>query len=136
MGSHLVGDEASERRPCRDELFPGLRPLLTPPKRGVHFAKNILRSRVSIISEESLWNREAASCLTRSATPARSLVPAWTPLARHFSDEPRSRSRRNVEWLPSFGKRRTQTVRLFSFPTRRGNGTRCDDVCAPASVHA
>jgi hypothetical protein len=95
-GAHLVGEEASERRPCRDELFPGLRPLLTPPKRGVRFAK-ISSFGCEHRQRRVLKAQRGGSVPNEIRSPARSLVPAWTPLARHFFNEPRSRSRRNAE---------------------------------------
>src|SRR5436190_15984571 len=81
MGSHLVAEEASERRPCRDELFPGLRPLLTPPKRGVHFAKT------SSFSAETR-RRRVLKAQRGGSVPNEVRYPG--PLSRPCMDTPRS----------------------------------------------
>src|SRR5436190_11624093 len=81
VGSHVVGEEASERRPCRDELFSGLRPLLTPPKRGVHFAKT------SSFSDETR-RRRVLKAQRGGSVPSEVRYPG--PLTRPCMDTPRS----------------------------------------------
>src|SRR5436190_7906903 len=118
MGSHLVAEEASERRPCRDELFPGLRPLLTPPKRGVHFAKT------SSFSAETR-RRRVLKAQRGGFVPNEVRYPG--PLSRPCMGAPRSPLLRRTA-VPfqekcgvtlRLGKRRPRTERLFSFRPRR-----------------
>src|SRR5436190_6020061 len=118
MRSQLVAEEASERRPCRDELFPGLRPLLTPPKRGVHFDKT------SSFSDETP-RRRVRKAQRGGFVPSEIRYPG--PLSRPCMDTPRSPHLRRTAVPfpekcgvpPRLGKRRPRTERLFSFRPRR-----------------
>src|SRR6187399_2791633 len=53
-------------------------------------------------------------------SPARSLVPAWAPLAR-LTPANRGPVRREMRSdSPAWGREDLKTVRLFSYPTQRG----------------
>src|SRR6187399_3641157 len=135
MGSHLVGEEASERRPCRDELFPGLRPLLAPPKRGVHFAK------ISSFGREHR-QRRVLKAQRGGSVPSEVRYPG--PLTRPCMDTPRSPLLRRTAVSfqekcgvpPRLGEEKTSNRAPLLFSNSAGKWARCDDVCAPASVHA
>src|SRR4249919_3426250 len=127
MGTHLVGEEASERRPCRDELFPGLRPLLTPPKRGVHIARN-----ASFGCEHH--QRRVLKAQRGGFVPNEVRYPG--PLSRPCMDTPRSPHLRRTAVPfqekcgvpPRLWEEKTSVRASLLFSHSAGKWARCDDV--------